>query len=65
VPLARLPERAAALDRSAPLLVYCQSGARAIVAASALRSLGFTRVATLAGGLNRQLDDRRRATVMA
>jgi hydroxyacylglutathione hydrolase len=65
VPLARLPDRAAALDRSASLVVYCQSGVRAIVAASALRQLGFTRVAMLAGGLNRLQEGTRTATAVA
>jgi len=53
VPLARLPERVATagLDRSTPILVYCQAGARAIVAATALRRLGFNDVSVLEGGL--------------
>lgn len=49
-PLARLSEYAADLDRDASIVVYCQSGARATVAASALRRMGFRRVATLRGG---------------
>jgi hydroxyacylglutathione hydrolase len=51
-PLARLPERVTGLDRSKPLLVYCQSGVRSTVAATALRRLGFTQVISLAGGLS-------------
>ncbi|MGH9348042.1 MAG: rhodanese-like domain-containing protein [Vicinamibacterales bacterium] len=39
------------LDRSAPLVVYCQAGLRSAVAATVLRRLGFTRVASLDGGL--------------
>lgn len=56
VPLARLPERIGALDRSAPLLVYCQAGVRSAVAASALGRLGFTRVTSLQGGLSAYRD---------
>jgi hydroxyacylglutathione hydrolase len=52
VPLARLPERIVSLDRSVPLLVYCQAGMRAAVAATALRRLGFARVVILEGGLD-------------
>lgn len=54
LPLARLPERLATsgLDRSAPVLVYCQAGARAVVAATALRRLGFEDVSVLEGGLD-------------
>jgi hydroxyacylglutathione hydrolase len=52
VPLARLPERAVTLNESAPILVYCQAGVRSAVAATALRRLGFARVASLEGGLS-------------
>jgi rhodanese-related sulfurtransferase len=51
-PLARLRERVETLDRSAPLIVYCQAGSRFVVAATALRRMGFTRVKNLRGGLN-------------
>ena len=53
-PLARLPERVAGLDRATPLVVYCQAGARSTVAASALRQMGFTKVTSLRGGLDRR-----------
>ena len=39
-------------DRDTPLVVYCQAGVRSIVAASVLRRIGFTRVFSLAGGLD-------------
>ena len=52
VPLARLPERLEGLDRSAPVLVYCQAGVRSLVAASALRRLGFAKVTSLEGGIS-------------
>ncbi|HYC49520.1 MAG TPA: rhodanese-like domain-containing protein [Gemmatimonadaceae bacterium] len=37
-------------DRDAPLVVHCQTGSRASIAASLLRARGFTDVAVLAGG---------------
>ncbi len=51
LPLARLGEAIADFDLHAPLLVYCQAGTRARVAASALRRAGAT-VVSLAGGLD-------------
>lgn len=56
-PLARLPEYVAAFDRATPLLVYCQAGVRAAVAATTLRRLGFD-VTRLEGGLD-GYDERR------
>lgn len=50
-PLARLPEHVAAFDRATPLLVYCQAGVRAAVAATTLRRMGFD-VTRLEGGLD-------------
>jgi len=52
VPLARLPERVAKLDRSTPLLAYCEAGTRSGIAATALRQLGFADVTSLEGGLS-------------
>ena len=52
VPLARLPEKLGGLDPSKPVLVYCQAGVRSLVAASALRRKGFTRVTSLEGGVS-------------
>lgn len=51
VPLARLPEKVQRIDRSAPVLVYCQAGVRSLVAASALKRLGFPNVKSLDGGI--------------
>ena len=51
VPLARLGERLSTLDLSRPMIVYCQAGTRARVAAAALQRAGAT-VAALAGGLD-------------
>ena len=39
------------IDADAPLLVVCHSGARSAYAASALISLGFSRVHNLSGGM--------------
>ena len=52
VPLASVAERGdIAKKKDRPLIVYCDSGARASKAASALRQQGFTRVLSLSGGL--------------
>jgi rhodanese-related sulfurtransferase len=52
VPLASVAERAdIAKKKDRPLIVYCDSGARASKAAAALRRQGFTRVLSLSGGL--------------
>jgi hydroxyacylglutathione hydrolase len=50
VPLYRLPEHLDGLDRHRPVVVYCETGVRAAVAATALRRMGFTDVASLEGG---------------
>lgn len=39
-------------DRSAPIVVYCRSGRRSQVAASTLRSLGYSEVIPMRGGLS-------------
>lgn len=49
LPLSRLPEGLSRLPPDRELVVHCQSGARAAVAASVLRAAGFTRVRRLAG----------------
>lgn len=64
VPLARLPERVGQIDRSTPLLVYCQAGTRAAVAATALRRLGFSNVTRLEGGLDGYDARRKRASAV-
>jgi adenylyltransferase/sulfurtransferase len=51
VPLGELAARATELDRDAPVVVVCRSGARAARAVSTLRGLGFVDVLSLAGGL--------------
>lgn len=49
-PLAGVLDDVRELDRDTPLVVYCQAGARSRVAATALRRVGFTRVANLTDG---------------
>jgi len=44
--------RTAHLDKSKPVYVYCQSGARAAEAANYLREKGFTEVVNLKGGMS-------------
>jgi hydroxyacylglutathione hydrolase len=50
IPLARLLDAHHRLDPAAPTVVYCAGGYRSSIAASLLRSLGFTQVADLQGG---------------
>lgn len=51
VPLGTLPERVDGWDRSAPLVLICRSSGRSDRAAMLLESRGFTRVASMAGGM--------------
>jgi rhodanese-related sulfurtransferase len=53
LPLARIEEGATELakKKDRPLIVYCDGGARCTKASAALRRHGFTRVASLSGGL--------------
>ena len=50
IPLAALTDSMSALDRSAPVVVYCASGYRSVVAMSALRAAGFEDVSDVVGG---------------
>ena len=50
VPLARLLDHLRDLDATAPTVVYCAAGYRSSIAASLLRTVGFTQVADLQGG---------------
>lgn len=54
VPFDQLRQRASELpaDRSTPIAVYCRSGRMSAEAVPVLRSLGFTDVTELAGGMN-------------
>jgi glyoxylase-like metal-dependent hydrolase (beta-lactamase superfamily II)/rhodanese-related sulfurtransferase len=51
VPLGRLAERAAELDKEAPTVTVCRSGGRSAQAVTLLRKAGFTKAANLAGGM--------------
>ncbi|MGH8963972.1 MAG: rhodanese-like domain-containing protein, partial [Actinomycetes bacterium] len=50
IPLAAFIDRMGELDAAAPTVVYCASGYRSSIAASALRADGFTTVADVLGG---------------
>jgi adenylyltransferase/sulfurtransferase len=52
IPLGELPQRANELDRTADIFVLCHSGMRSARAAEFLRSAGFARVASVAGGID-------------
>ena len=54
VPMSRIGaagSEIAAKRKDKPVIVYCDNGNRAVKAAAALRSQGFGRVVSLAGGL--------------
>ncbi len=53
LPLSKLVERSAELDRTRPLVAVCRSGARSAQATLLLQKQGFEQVANLAGGLLR------------
>ena len=44
------PRYNAGLDPTRPVIVYCRSGVRAVLAALTLQTLGYTHVANLEGG---------------
>lgn len=50
IPLPMLTDLLENLDPTAPVVTYCASGYRSLVAASALRAAGFAHVADLLGG---------------
>jgi DMSO/TMAO reductase YedYZ molybdopterin-dependent catalytic subunit/rhodanese-related sulfurtransferase/glyoxylase-like metal-dependent hydrolase (beta-lactamase superfamily II) len=51
IPLAVLADSLAALDRSLPVVAYCASGYRSVVATSVLTTAGFADVSDLLGGI--------------
>jgi molybdopterin/thiamine biosynthesis adenylyltransferase/rhodanese-related sulfurtransferase/molybdopterin converting factor small subunit len=51
IPLGDIPKRYAELNKSDEIVVQCKSGARSAKAADFLRSVGFTRVLNLKGGV--------------
>jgi rhodanese-related sulfurtransferase len=52
VPMNQLEAAAAAWDKTAPVGVYCQTGARSAEAARYLRSIGFEKVYNLTAGIS-------------
>jgi hydroxyacylglutathione hydrolase len=50
VPLGDLEQRLGEIPRTRPLIVHCQTGTRAAVAASLLRARGFSDVRVFTGG---------------
>jgi len=50
IPLPALTDSLSKLDKAAPVVVYCASGARSMVAASVLRASGFDDVSDVLGG---------------
>ena len=57
IPLGRLAGAIESLDRSREIIVLCRSGKRSAEAARQLQAAGFTRVASLAGGMLRWIED--------
>ena len=53
IPLGELPRRIRELDPYAEIVVYCHRGMRSLDAAYLLRQLGFKRVRSLVGGIDR------------
>ena len=51
IPLGDVPKRYAELDPSQEIVVQCKMGGRSAKAADFLRSVGFTRVLNLKGGI--------------
>ncbi|MGW1789839.1 rhodanese-like domain-containing protein [Streptomyces tubercidicus] len=50
VPLANLPDRITELDPARPVVLYCRSGNRSVIAAALLEARGFTEVSDVIGG---------------
>jgi rhodanese-related sulfurtransferase len=51
IPLGDIPKRYQELNKGDEIIVQCKSGARSAKAADFLRSVGFTRVLNLKGGI--------------
>ena len=51
LPLGALRDRAGELPRDRPLVVHCQGGGRATIAASILQAAGLSNVAEMRGGM--------------
>lgn len=53
VPMGQVTSKAADWDRDEAIVVYCRSGGRSAHITEALGRMGFTRVASMAGGMIR------------
>jgi adenylyltransferase/sulfurtransferase len=51
IPLGDLPRRMNELDRSVPVVAYCHTGIRSLMATQLLQAAGFSSVKNLAGGI--------------
>ncbi len=51
MPLDRLAELSASLDRSRPVAAICAGGYRSSIATSLLERLGFSRITNVVGGM--------------
>ncbi len=56
IPLSQLPERIAELDGHAEIVTHCHHGARSMKALALLKGAGFSRVRSLAGGIDAWAD---------
>ena len=56
LPLGRLPERLGELDGHAEIVTHCHHGARSMKALQLLKGAGFSRVRSLAGGIDAWAD---------
>ena len=53
IPLGELPQRAYELNPYAEIVIYCHRGMRSLDAAYFLQQLGFKRIKSLVGGIDR------------
>jgi len=51
IPMAQVPERLAAIDRSRDVVVMCRSGGRSLTVARFLEGQGYPTVMNLSGGI--------------
>lgn len=52
IPMGEIPTRLSELNRESDLVVYCHHGVRSMNTALFLRKQGFTRVRSMAGGID-------------
>ena len=57
IPLGELQSRAAELDKTADIVLYCAHGMRSLQALMALRMLGFEHLRSLEGGIEAWFDE--------